>query len=42
MVQDEGDETEAILLDSYAGSDFQFSMSSSLEVKQVKPNKSTV
>jgi len=29
-------------LDSYAGSDFQFSMSSSLEIKQVKTNKSNV
>jgi hypothetical protein len=32
-------EIEVILLDSYAGSDFQFNVSSSLEVKQVKANK---
>jgi len=35
-------EIEVILLDSYPDFDFQFSMSSSLEVKQVKPNKSNV
>jgi hypothetical protein len=41
-MQDEDDEIEVILLDSYAGSDFRFKMSSSLEVKQVKANKSYV